>query len=321
MTFDTQPFTQDDDDFHPMPGDLWGTETAWFSFNVPERSMAGWLYAWIRPNLGNCGGGAFIYDPTGIAPWELPYFQYQYCQPLPDGPLDLRDMQFPQGYSVKMLEPLKRYRLHYEDRKTASIDLEFDAITGPHAFAHGKPPFLDAGHFDQPGKVTGTIVLRGETIPVDCYALRDRSWGTRMDHRGSRVGYPFGVASAAEGFCLFANPLELDQEGREHISHGFLLSRGVRRQLSSGTRSVERDPATGHILRQRIDAIDVDGRQLLAEGVGRSRMMLAVPRGVTMNTYMEWNINGQRGHGEDQDVWRYDQWLAEHHRRLAARRN
>ena len=116
--------TAEDDNFHPLPrDDPWQTETCWFSFNVPERKLAGWLYAWVRPNLNNCGGGVFLYDPSGVSVWEQPYFQYQYCQPLP-AERDLRDFQFPNNYAVKMLEPLKRYRMHYADREHLTVDLE-----------------------------------------------------------------------------------------------------------------------------------------------------------------------------------------------------
>jgi hypothetical protein len=309
MTFANAPFSSEDDDFHAPSSDIWETETCWFSFNVPERGMAGWLYAWIRPNMHNSGGGVFIYDSSGVAPWELPYFQYQYAQPLP-GERDLRDFQFPQSYSVKMLEPLKRYRLHYQERKTLRIDLEFVAITNPHPFARGEPPFIQASHFDQAGRVQGEITLRGEHMAVDCFAMRDRSWGPRPDHRGNRIGYSFGVASELDAFCLFANPLDLDQRGWEKVNHGFLLKDGHRHQLASGRRYVEREPATGFIRRQLIEAVDVDGRVLQAEGHAVSRMIFAVPRGVTMNTFMAWTVNGVPAHGEDQDVWRHDQWLA-----------
>jgi len=41
--------TASDDDFHTLSSDPWETETCWFSFNVPEHNLAGWLYAWVRP--------------------------------------------------------------------------------------------------------------------------------------------------------------------------------------------------------------------------------------------------------------------------------
>ena len=300
--------TAEDDNFHPLPrDDPWQTETCWFSFNVPELKLAGWLYAWVRPNLNNCGGGVFLYDPSGVSVWEQPYFQYQYCQPLP-AERDLRDFQFPNNYAVKMLEPLKRYRMHYADREHLTVDLEFNAICAPHPFPRGEPPFATSSHFDQPGHVTGTLVLRGETIAVDCLAVRDRSWGTRMDHRGNRMGYTFGTLSKQEGFCIFVLPSKADAQGEEPIYHGYLLRDGRKSTILKGTRRVERD-ANNYITAMSIDAQDAEGRSLKVHGTAESRMVLAVPRGTTLNTFLTFQCEGGAiGHGEDQDLWRYDQW-------------
>jgi hypothetical protein len=301
-----------DDNFHQLSADPWETETCWFSFHIPERRLAGWLYAWVRPNMGNCGGGVFIYDDTGVAPYELPYFNYQYTQPLP-AERDLRDFTFPNSYSVKMLEPLQRYALQFSDRKLLTLELEFNAVAAPHPFPQGEPPFISSPHFDQPGRVTGHIVLHGERLEVDCIAVRDRTWGPRQDHRGSRLGYSFGSASAQEGFCVFALPLKLDEQGRELIYHGYLIRDGVRAQIKHGARTVERDPRTNFITRMIVEAIDEQGRALRAVGEPLARMMIPVPRGPTMNTFFKWSFdNGMEGYGEDQDVWRYDQWRAAH---------
>jgi hypothetical protein len=41
-------FTARDDRFHfeEMCTDWWATETAWFSFNHPERRLGGWFIRW-----------------------------------------------------------------------------------------------------------------------------------------------------------------------------------------------------------------------------------------------------------------------------------
>lgn len=302
------PLTAEDDNFHQLSDDPWETETCWFSFNVPERNLAGWLYAWIRPNLNNSGGGVFVYDHTGVASWELPYFQYQHTQPLP-AVRDLRDFTFPNGYSVKMLEPLNRYKLFYKDREHITVDLEFNAIQPPHQFPKGQPPFDKSGHLDQAGHITGTLTLRGETLQVDSYATRDRSWGVRQDHRGSRLGYSFGTASASDSFCAFVLPQKLDAEGRETVYHGNLVRDGRMSTIKSGWRTVERDPGTNYITRMTIEGVDEEGRRFRVVGTAKSRMLFSVPRGTTLNTFLHWQFdNGVEFHGEDQDVWRYDQW-------------
>ncbi len=302
-------FSPVDDDFHaPTPGDPWFTETCWFSFNVPERKLGGWFYGWARKNMGNSGGGLFVWDPSGTEPWSIPYWKYQYTQPLPEV-CDLRDFTFPEGYSVKMLEPLTRYQLSYRDRDLISIDAEFNALFPPHGFKSGEPPFAAQPHLDQMGHVTGTLVLHGETIPLDCYSIRDRSWGTRLDHRGGRIGYPFACARDI-AFCLFTVPNRDFSDLNEPVNHGFLWQDGVKAQLVSGKRDVTRCPEKNWATGMEIEAVDELGRKLLAKGVVESRLVMPGPRGVCVNSSIRWEVNGKAAYGEDQDVWRYDQWRA-----------
>ena len=87
----------------------------------------------------------------------------------------------------------------------------FDAIMAPNPHPVGVAPFVRGTHFDQAGHVTGEMVLHGERIPIDCFSVRDRSWGPRPQgrpeappgecrrhaHTGAGgIGYSFGTASA-----------------------------------------------------------------------------------------------------------------------------
>src|SRR6266540_3899279 len=170
-------FREADDGLHePGPSVDW-TETTWWSFNVPERSLAGWLYASMRPNLGMVGGGAFVYDRAAWVPWELPYYGWLQLQPLPD-PLDLRAVTFRNGVTVRCKEPGMRYELGYRFRDHTDFvaDLDFEGLTPPVPHVHGAPPFTGSSHYDQHGRLTGSLLLRGEHIDVDCISVRDRSW-------------------------------------------------------------------------------------------------------------------------------------------------
>ena len=301
-----------DDHFHPPSDDPWETETCWFSFCVPERKLMGYLYSWVRPNKGVSGGGVLVWDDTAHEPWALPYFDYQWHLPLPERPLT--DCTFPNGISVTMLEPLMVYRLGYHDTGRCEIDLEFHATTPPHPFTRGEPPFVVASHLDQPGRVTGTLVLHGETIAIDCYAMRDRSWGPRTDLKGIRVGYCFATASPADAFLAFSVPKRGQRE--EAIGAGYLLRDGARAALSAGTRTVERDPQHGWVTRVEIDALDDQGRRLHAVGEPVNRVVfLPYPRMLNWTSMTRWTFgpdegSGAVGWGEDQDVWRPDQWRA-----------
>jgi hypothetical protein len=302
-------FTAEDDNFHaPTPGEPWFTETAWFSFNVPERRMGCWLYAWVRQNMNNAGGGVFVWDDSATEPWNLPYFKYQYTQPLP-ATRNLNDFTFPENYTIRMIEPLMEYALSYRDRDLIDLDLNFRGLFPPHGFASGEPPFHAQPHLDQMGHVTGTMVLNGERMAIDSYSIRDRSWGPRLDHRGNRIGYPFACAKDF-AFCLFAVPNRDFSDREERINHGFYWANGEKHQLVSGVRHVERDPRGGWPTRMVVEAKDSAGRTLHAIGEVESRFVLNVPRGLCINSSIRWDVNGRLAYGEDQDVWRLDQWRA-----------
>ena len=308
---DAVRFSEADDSTHPAGPNADWTETTWFSFNVPERGLAGWLYIQMRPNLGISSGGAFVYGPGCWDPWELPYFAYLHYLPLPE-PLDLRDVAFRNGVSVKVVEPGMVYELGYRfrDQDEFVADLRFEGLTPPVPHVHGAPPFTGSSHYDQHGRVTGTLQLKGETIEVDCFAVRDRSWGRRPEKIGlgaARLSYVFGTTSADEGFLVFTTPENGDQRADvEQLSSGYLFRDGVLRRLASATRRNTRDEATGGVERIEVEAVDADGRPLNFVGQAVSRMMLN-HGGLCINTFMRFTVEGAdgplEGWGEDQDVW------------------
>ncbi len=304
------PYTAKDDEFHVFSDDPWETETAWFSFNVPERKLAGWLYGFVRPNLGVCTAAVFLYDDRGFAPWEQPYYEHQVVQPIAEQ-RDLRDFAFPTGYRLKMLEPLMRYRLFYQKEDVLTIDLEYQGIMDPHPFAHGKPPFVSASHFDQLGHVTGSLVLHGETIAVDCYSIRDRSWGPRPEQAPAsfeRLSYNHGCSRDANGFCVIGRQTDAGNSSKGYIIHGFWLVNGKRLQLASGSFKSERDPRNMWITHIDIEAEDIEGGKHKATGNTLSHFMWPTARWVNCLNFSRWEIDGVEGWGEAQDVWQYGQW-------------
>lgn len=299
-------FTEADDCLHPVedPAADW-TETMWWSFIVPERSMCGWLYTQIRPNIGTQAGGAFVYDDTGRTSWELPYFGYQHHQSLPT-PLDLRDVAFKTGVRTKMVEPGMAYELGYRFRDQTDFiaTLRFDGLTPPVPHAQGAPPFSRSNHFDQHGRITGTIELRGEEIEIDSVSVRDRSWGRRpeiLGRTGRRLSYTFGHTDADELFLAFCMP-DQPLADTETLASGYLVRDGLLRRLTTGIRRTLRDPDTGAVREIGLECTDSDHRRLSVTGQARSCFFMNNV-GVTVNSVIEWATGHGRGFGEDQDVW------------------
>jgi hypothetical protein len=168
--------------------------------------------------------------------------------------------------------------------------------------------FVGSAHFDQPGRVTGRLDLHGTKFEVDCYAIRDRSWGPRADKGGLRAGYSSGTASPANAF----HAISAVQDGPGTIVAGYLLRDGELTSIQSGTRQVlervERMPK-----QIAIDAVDASGRELHARGECVNRLaFLARPANLTCMSLTRWTFDNQQAWGEDQDIWSPDTWLADY---------
>jgi len=303
--------TEIDDDFHDevLSDRWWETETCWFSWNVPERKMGGWLYSQARPNARICNGGAWVWDDSASLSWDLPYHVHYNGLELPErSARDLRDFEWPNGVVVKVLEPLKKYALGYEDPGLLEVDLIFEAIMAPNPHPVGVAPFFKGTHFDQPGHVTGTVVLNGESIAVDCYSTRDRSWGPRPMGRPKRraggssapsafggVGYAFGAAGPSDAWLVYSIP----GEDSDRVSCGFLWRAGRYGHILAGERRTRFDSTKGWPTHMEIEAVDEHGRLLAVEGAALSRHW----RGHGGDTLFRWNWDDVEGFGEDQSYF------------------
>jgi hypothetical protein len=313
----TPPLTAEDDGLHPASDHWWETETAWFSFNVPERRMGGWFYNQILATQQVCNGGAWVWDDSDVG--ALYEVRHQGLA-LPDlGDVDLRDVELPTGNHIEVLEPLSLYRVRYSDPSQFEADLLFEGIMAPNSHPLETAPFWKGRHFDQPMHVTGTIRLHGEEIEVDCLSVRDRSWGPRPLGPDPRkvmspdaastpparprrppegVGYPFATASETEGWLLYTRPTIVDGVASDVLSTGYLLRDGEYSHLVEGRRRTWLDPSNLWIRRVELEAIDEHGRELRAEGELVSRHGSDKTSSGTGLFLWEWD--GLTGWGEDQ---------------------
>lgn len=309
--------TPDDDRFHPGSDDWWETETAWFSFNIPERRIGGWFYNQVLATQQICNGGAWVWDDSD-AP-ALYEAQHRGLELPPVDQLDLRDVQLPNGNHIKMLEPLRTYTITYSNPGQFEADLRFTAVMPPNSHPLRTAPFWKGRHFDQPMHVTGSITLHGEVLAVDCISVRDRSWGPRPmgpDPRKPKVegaprpartgprrppegvGYPFGAASPTESWLLYTRPTVVDGVASDELATGYLLRDGTFGHLRSGRRRIWLDPQTRWITRIDLEATDEHGRDLEATGTLVSRH--GAPGTSSGTGLYRWSWHGQDGWGEDQ---------------------
>jgi hypothetical protein len=294
--------TPEDDMFHP--GDLddpWWTETVWYAFFVPERKVVGYVYLVFRPNKNVQAGGVIVYDDTAALPWDLPVMDYDWHNAIPES-LDLRDATLESGLHHLVVEPGQHYEVTYASREV-ELDLTFRAVMKPHVIL-ATPPF-NKGHIDAIMHVTGTLVLRGETLTVDSLAMRDRSWGQRKDGKQPTVGYEYATADPDNGFLAVSVSRATDVY---EITTGYLMREGVWSHVSEGRRHLERD-ADGRPVAVRIEATDQLGRTLEAEGRAMNvQVFCPYPSMFDMNSLVDWNWDGRQGWGEIQDCWLPRRW-------------
>lgn len=293
--------TPEDDTFHPRTDDWWWTETWWNAWFVPERRTIGYFYPVFRPNIGVQFGGVVVYDDRAELEWEVPVFDYDWHQEIPEG-LDLRDAQMPNGMTIKCLEPARRFELGYRSRYL-ELTLEVEGVMKP-LVTNATPPF-NKGHIDQICRFTGEMVMAGETIAVDCLAMRDRSWGPRQDGRQPTVGYDYAAADPANAFLAVSQSKSVDVWD---VTTGFLVREGVWSHVDSGRRSVIRD-SRGRPTKVLIEASDEMGRVFEAQGSPvSSNVFKTYPSMLCWNSLMDWHCDGWQGWGEDQDCWLPGRW-------------
>lgn len=147
------------------------TETQYFGFCIPAQRIHAYAYLWHHPNLHVVSGGLFAWrgHKRTVTHSELCDYRNYMSDKVLKG--DLHKYRLENSYSIEVVEPLKRHHMSYADPKRQnSVELDYEAVAPPVMFGNGL-------HFEQPMRVRGELVLRGERHVVDCFTLRDRSWG------------------------------------------------------------------------------------------------------------------------------------------------
>ena len=329
------PFTAEDDRYHTLDANPFNLETNWWCFNIPERRIGCWVHAAYYPNKDQVRWRIFVWDDKGADPARAAYYKNVEAE-MPKDP-DLRDITFPQGgYSLKTLRPTMDYHVGYSDKERGfGLDFEHLSVHPPHRFTPGEPPAVHNPHFDQLGRIRGVLTLQGEKIPIDCWSVRDRTWGPREGAHASsqkpeylrgeykvrdpggprwreverergrgRIQYIFGHADDQTGFLSFVRPQDGDARGWSPMNMGWLLKDGkfVRLDKTKSKMKTWRNVDTGFGEHMEVTLLDREGRAMEAEGHAVS-YFCETGAGATAALF-RWEFDGKTGWGEDQDGWR-----------------
>jgi hypothetical protein len=297
------------DHFYPERSDhpYW-TESSWFSWAIPHEGLCGLFWNHFRPNMNCLIGGPAVWDASGQHVWDFPFFDFQTMRLLPEGrwgvDYDKYDFVTPWSMSIRMVEPLKCYRLGYS-REGFELDLVFTAIAPPNIMGAPAVDELKSAfrlHFEQPGRIRGTIKLDGQTRDVDCYSIRDGGHGPRFLESARAGAYAWSTADDGTGWHILA-PNAADGPVAQIIG-GYILRNGEMSPIVEGTRRVLRRAGP------RPDVVEINARDQLGRelhAVGRAQtpaeVMLFPDRGQWW-TLFQWDYDGiKSANGEDQEYY------------------
>jgi hypothetical protein len=292
----------EDDSFHDAGDDPYWNESAYFTFVIPERKLDGLVYFWHRPNMNLSSAIVALWDPSGEQTYDSLFYEFSPINELPKGS-DMFRFTLDNGLTAECLEPLRSYRLGFEG-DGLGLDLRWDGFMEPWQWSpasHNGYGSFAHGHYQQGGRLAGSVVLNGETFPVDCLGIRDRSWGPRRLHASPwvRGGFEWGHASETSSFLVASTSrLPVDEDPivgtTESVLFGWYIRDGVLGNLTSGQRRVERGDG-GRPLRFSIEAQDDLDRELRVDGSFENVLRWHGP------WFCFWSLTRCRFDG--QDVW------------------
>jgi len=299
-----------DEHFHPRSDHPHWNESAWFGVVVPERRTTIYVYFFHRPNMSLSAGGVKVWDPSGSSEYDCLGYDYNRHLALPAG-ADMFDFTLDNGLSVEMVEPFGHFRIRH--RGALDLDLEWHKLTRP--FAFGQNQGLDGwttesegftnGHYQQYGRMTGTVIVGGETIAVDQPSIRDRSWGPRDAVAARRMELVWCCASERNYFSVLSVSTQQPAEDPvlgvdDAVAFGYYCRDGESALVTGGTcRVSERGPDLS-ARRAELHAIDDRGRMLDATGTNLNTLVWPVyDRTYQLCAGMNWTFDGVSAGGED----------------------
>jgi hypothetical protein len=330
-----------DDLFHPRNDDPYWNESTFVTFYAPERRLSGVIYFFFRPNMKMVNWGPMIWDPTGQEMYNCRHFALDEYMAMPDG-CEMYDYDLPNGLSMRTIELQQSYR-HLYDGPGCSFELRWDGVMPPHYMREedvvpsnmrdwvaGLGEDIVLGHYQQCGRMRGTLTLAGEDIAIDSPSIRDHSWGPRPVRSNMPKGrgtFPWAMNADGSAFNLYSTtnvPLEDDPVlgTTERVTSGFYWKDGQMGELESGSTHTDRD-AEGRPLALTINAVDSLGRKLEAEGEFVNRLNWVGGLGDYLVHWCQarWSLDGDRDAiGDSWDYMAYAHFRNFHRARLAAAR-
>jgi hypothetical protein len=294
----------------PAPsGHYSATETSYFGFNIPDRSLGGEIYMWFHPVLQVMSASVYIWRGIKSATLACEYVNHYHYLPYPQGDID--DYAIDEiGLRIKVLEPLKAVQVLFDDpARGVRFSVRFDAIM---------PPAAPVGrfHFAQAMRTRGQLELHGEHFEIDGYFTRDRSWSQER-REAARSGPPLdwmcGVFDQDFAFhaAAFDDP-DRQPEWRDWypqitsadaLSWGYLYKDGRLTALKRLSKRTHRDAGAVEPSGFEIVLEDVEGRRLELQGRVQARMPWQTWQNINVFFCLtRWECDGAVGWGDVHEI-------------------
>lgn len=296
------------------------SQTWYWGFNVPDAAINCFAYCWTHPNLDVVTTGLMIYKGFKPHPLACELFDIRAFNKLAPIVGDGSLIQVPNGMKVEVIEPLQHIRLTYADpARETSVNVDIRATA---------PPLMRSNnqHFEQVMKVTGDLILRSERYKVDCYNVRDRSWGEpRPEDHAPLPPYTWVTGAFGEDFAFNLGAHDDPARGPEWVGtydlpaesifkDGWVQIGGEQRRLKRASKITRREFPLCRPLSHEIEMEDSAGDiyhisgKLIAQSQWGGWPNMTCHLGL-----VQWDWNGNRGYGESQEVqwndyiWRFGQ--------------
>jgi hypothetical protein len=314
---------QDSDEFFHGSGPAGDslTETWFWNFHVAEANINCYAYCWVHPNLQVVTAGLMIYQGLNTQHLACELFDFYDYLSAATVVGDGSHIRLPNGFSAEVIKPLQQVRLRFADPARAT---SFEVILAAQA-----APVMRANnqHFEQLMHATGHLTLRGQDYRVDCYPVRDRSWGELRPETHAPFP-PYTWVTGAFGSDLAFNVGSHDDPALHPewigllpvpptiFKDGWVTVQGEQRRVVRASKSTPRELPSCRPLSHQYEFEDSSG--VVYRMHGRIIAQTCWSGWSNMNCHLglvEWDWNGRKGWGETQEVqWNDYVWTM--HKRL-----
>ncbi len=182
---------------HAVSDDYYFRESLYFNFNDTKNNLGAWFYFWVTPNRESpagmlvslyhgCWPDKKVNDKAMAAPGHrlVEGDRWIYCFTREvdfqfNGNFDDAELC---GLRLHRLEPLKHYKILFDDKEGNTVDIDAAFMMPPYDYADGvnrTPLWVATNRYHRAWWAKGTLKIGGQIYKVDCTGDSDHSWGQR----------------------------------------------------------------------------------------------------------------------------------------------